>query len=110
MTRPRLYLIGPITHGDRAANYEQAWYIQLTFMAAGFAVLNPMHTIVAPNAFDVPHAVWMEQALAWLECAEVAFVLPYEVSDGADEEIAFCEEHDISVFTRLPDLKRWLDT
>jgi len=40
--RPRVYISGPITKGDRDANFQQAADVHRELMAAGFAVFNPM--------------------------------------------------------------------
>lgn len=85
--RPRLYLSGPITGGDRNWNQYQSNVAHKALLLAGYAVLNPMSTGVLPFAWDgsVPHDLWLDSDFSWLECADIVVRLPGN-SKGGDQE------------------------
>jgi len=83
--RPRVYISGPITKGNREANFQQAADAQKALIAAGFAVLNPMLTMRLPGAFDIGHDTWIANDLPWVAVADAVLRLPGE-SKGADIE------------------------
>ena len=104
--RPRLYLSGPITKGNRTSNFAQAASMQAELMQAGFAVLNPMLSMMHPDAWTIDHRLWMDNDLPWVEVCHVVFRLPGE-SIGADEECSFADNLGIPVFTKWKDLMQW---
>lgn len=108
--RPRVYLSGPITAGNRNHNFHQSVEAQRELMLAGFAPLNPMQTMILPFAWekDFPHALWLECDFAWIEVADAVLRLPgYSV--GADAELEFAQEKGVPVFYALGQLKEWRD-
>ena len=107
--RPRCYLSCPITKGIRTENFARACNTQAALMDKGFAVLNPALSMLHPDAWTIPHAVWIENDLPWVSVCDVVLRLPGE-SAGADEETRFAESQGIPVFTRWHDLMAWLQT
>lgn len=103
-SRPRIYISGPISKGDKFDNLNQASDAHKWLIDNGFAPLNPILTMLIPWADDVEHKTWMECDLPWVEMADALFRLPGE-SDGADQEVRFARENDVPVFTDLDDLK-----
>ena len=101
--RPRVYISGPITKGDRRANFQQAADAHKTLMLAGFAVLNPMLTMRLPGAFVIPHDTWIANDLPWVAVADAILRLPGR-SKGADIECEHALIHGIPVFHELRDL------
>jgi len=101
--KPRIYIAGPITKGDRAHNRQQASDAQYALILAGFAPANPILTMDLPYAWDIPHEVWMECDLPWVLVADAILRLPGE-STGADEEVAFAVQHGIRVYTDIDSL------
>lgn len=101
--RPTTYLSGPITKGDRQHNFDQAADAQRRLMAAGFAVLNPMLTMLLPGAWDIPHSTWIDNDLPWIAKAKAVLRLPGE-SVGADQEVAFARLKGISVYDDIDHL------
>ncbi len=106
--RPRLYLSGPITKGNRTANFAQAAAAQTELMRAGFAVMNPMLSMLHPDAWAIDHETWMNNDIPWVKVADVVYRLPGE-STGADQECDFAEALGIPVFTKWIDLVAWQD-
>ena len=102
--RPRIYISGPISKGNRFDNLVQALDAQKWMLDNGFAPLNPMLTMLIPWEADVQHQTWVEADLPWVEASSAIFRLPGE-SDGADQEVRRAREHDIPVFTDLEELK-----
>ena len=98
--RPRVYVSGPITKGDRNENQHQANVAHKRLLLAGYAVLNPMPTGNLPFAWDgdVPHDVWLASDLPWVACADLILRLPGQ-SAGADMETSFAEKLGIPVYT-----------
>ena len=107
--RPRLYLSGPITKGSRTENFSVACNTHTALLGKGFAVMNPMLSMMHPDAWTIPHATWLESDLPWVAVSDVVFRLPGE-SAGADEECQFAETKGIPVFTRWHELMAWLQT
>jgi hypothetical protein len=97
MTRPRVYISGPITLGDRQANIAQAieWYDRL--IEEGFAPFCPHLSCFAEDAgVKYEHEVWIEMDLRWVEVCDAVLRLPGE-SKGADEETAHARKLGIPV-------------
>lgn len=95
--RRTTYIAGPVTAGDRIHNFNQACIAQRELMAAGFAPLNPMLSMLHPAAWQIPHEDWMESDLPWVAVADCVLRLPGE-SVGADREVEFARERGIPVF------------
>lgn len=101
--RIRVYLAGPITQGNREHNFNQAADAHKALLAAGFAVLNPMLSMMLPGCWDIPHRTWLDSDLPWVECAEAVLRLP-GASMGADEETEHAKEWSIPVFHDMASL------
>jgi len=104
--RPRIYLSGPITKGDRDANFQQAADAHKALIAAGYAVLNPMLTMRLPGAFAIEHDTWIANDLPWVAVADAVFRLPGE-SQGADIECEHASIHGVPVFYDATELERF---
>lgn len=105
--RPRVYISGPITKGNREDNFDQADEMNRKLIEAGFAPLNPMFSMFSRYAFEIDHAEWMEVDLAWIECADAVIRLPGE-SVGADIETSHAEKLGIPVAESVEELKKIL--
>ena len=102
MVRPRVYISGPITKGDRNHNFFQAADAEKQLMLNGMAPLNPMRSMIMPHAWDgeLPHSVWLECDLPWVSVCDAVYRLPGE-SAGADEECQFAYREGIPVLHSL---------
>lgn len=103
MSRPIVYISGPITLGDREHNLRQAQKAHLRLMAAGFAVINPILTMTIPGCWDVPHDDWIAADLPLIEKADALLRLSGE-SKGADEEVDHAYKCEIPVFENIDHL------
>jgi hypothetical protein len=106
--RPRVYISGPITQGDRNHNFHQAADAQRRLMLEGFAPMNPMGTMILPFAWqpDMPHGLWLEVDFAWIEVCQAILRLPgYSV--GADAELSYAEGLGIPIFHSIEQLIEW---
>lgn len=97
--RPRCYLSGPITRGNRNQHFFRAAEAEKALMLAGFAPLNPMRSIVLPFAWEdcMPHELWLAVDKAWVEVADAVIRLEGD-SRGADEECDFAAQLGIPIF------------
>lgn len=80
--------------------------MQVVLINSGFAVLNPMLTMLHPDAWNIPHRAWLENDLPWVAVSDVVLRLPGE-STGADEETAFAESLGVPVVYLYEELLRW---
>lgn len=104
--RLRVYISGPITKGDRIANFAQACEAQTRLMQHGFAPLNPMLTMLHPAAWTIDHDQWIACDLPWVEAADAVLRLPGE-STGADTECRHAMECGIPVARCVAALIAW---
>ena len=104
--RPRIYISGPITKGDRDVNFQQAADAHKALMTAGYAVMNPMLTMRLPDAFEIPHGTWIANDLPWVAAADAVLRLPGE-SKGADIECEHASIQGIPVFYDVAELQRF---
>jgi hypothetical protein len=110
MSKPKVYVSGPITQGNRNHNYFQAIEAERELMLAGFAPLNPMRSMTLPFAWqdDMPHDLWLSVDLPWVECSDVVLRLP-GASKGADMECDHAVRRGIPICYSLTDLENWRD-
>lgn len=109
MKRPRIYISGPITRGNHADNY---WEFSNTFQRLvdlGCAPFNPGNTMTFPGNHLIPHEVWMEVDLPWVEVADAVFRITGD-SVGADMECELAREKGIEVFVSTADLLVWMES
>lgn len=92
----RVYVSGPITKGNRTHNFAQAAEAQRLLMLAGFAVLNPMLSMMHPDSENIDYKLWLASDLPWVQVADYVVRLPGE-SNGADIETAHARRHGIPV-------------
>jgi hypothetical protein len=108
MDRPRVYISGPITSGNRNKNQFRALEAHKALMLAGFAPLNPIITGNLPFSWDkdVPHALWIDCDLPWIEVSDALLRLPgYSV--GADAECEHAKRNNVPIFYDLEELVQW---
>lgn len=111
MERPRVYLSGAISAGDRNKNFHQAAVAHKQLMLAGYAPFNPMLSMLAPFAWEkeVPHGLWLECDFPWVEVADVVWRLPgYSV--GADAECSYAILKEVPVVYDFEELEKWRTT
>lgn len=104
--RPRIYISGPITKENRTQNFATAANMQTALINSGFATMNPMLSMMHPDAWTIAHRAWLENDLPWVAVADVVLRLPGE-SSGADEETAYAKSLGIPVITNYAALLDW---
>lgn len=99
----RVYIAGPYTQGDVAANVAMAMDAADRIIGLGYGYFCPhlAHFMHMHNPH--PYSVWMEQDLAWLPFCHALFRLPGD-SDGADLECEAARELGKPVFTTFEEL------
>ena len=93
----RVYVAGPYTHGDVAANVAAALRAADELIEAGFAPFVPHLSHFQHMAHPRPYRVWTALDFAWLAVCAAAVRLPGD-STGADAEVQWCRTHGIPVF------------
>lgn len=96
--RPKVYISGPLTSsGTLEDNINAAVEWQKKLIAAGFAPLNPMLTGYVDPDEEIPHEIWMEVDLPWVEVADAVLRLPgYSV--GAEKECNYAYDIGVPVY------------
>lgn len=125
MSRPVIYIAGPIRKGSLLNNVRQADNAMGALMRAGFSPINPMLSVYAGCATDDqntlatfgvwapadPHAKlegitasdWLSMDLALVGVSDAVLRLPGE-SVGADGEVAHAKAKGIPVFHSVGDV------
>jgi len=103
----RVYVAGPYSSGDVAANVRNAYAAATRLADAGFAPFVPHHTHFWHLLFPRPYEEWLTLDLAFLPCCDVVLRLPGE-SSGADAEVRKAKTLRIPVFDDLEELLREL--
>lgn len=106
--RPLVYIAGPYTRPDPVSNTHR------TIMAAEDLHDSGLVTCVVPHTTLLWHAIaphddvehWYEYDLAVLKRCDALLRLPGD-SSGADNEVAFAEEHGVPVFHDRDHLLSW---
>lgn len=125
--RKRVYIAGPISKGDLAANVNQATEAFAALAKAGLAPLCPHWSVYSaepatPHPGDkagrvytvgtaagypgMGHADWIGLDLPWVSVADALLRLPGE-SSGADQEVACAVEHGRPVFGSIDEVIAW---
>ena len=104
--RPRIYISGPITKGNRKHNFKQAAIAQVVLIKHGMAVFNPMLSMKLPGAYKIPHKEWLDNDLPWVESSDAVLRLRGK-SVGGDMECEHARKHGIPVFTSRANLIRY---
>ncbi len=102
----RAYVAGPYraaTVSGIRANIESARNVAEQLWRAGFAVFCPhLNSAFMDGVAD--DSVFLRGGLEWLKWADFVVLAPFwKESEGTAQEILFCEEHDIPVYTCVLD-------
>lgn len=122
--RKRVYIAGPITKGDLAANVNQATLAFGQLIARGFAPFCPHWSVYSANPAmphpsdplrsvytvgtaaglpGVSYSDWIAESLAWVEPADAVLRLPGE-SSGADAEVAHARLRGIPIYHSVEEI------
>lgn len=104
----RVYVAGPYSQGDQAANVRAAIDAADKLAAAGHVPYIPHLThfwhLVTPR----PYQWWLDYDAQWLACCDAVLRLPGR-SAGADEEVALAAELGIPVYGGNPRVRTATD-
>lgn len=106
MTRFPVYIAGPYTKPDPAANVELACLCWSHIFRLGFAPFCPHWSHFQHERYPLPYLDWMELDLLWLKKCEALFRIPGESAGADDEEVAAATEA-MPVFTSYRALVSW---
>lgn len=100
--RQRVYVSGPITHGDQFRNVRRAIQAASQIIAAGHAPFVPHLTCVWVMCDDpgLDYERWIEYDLSWIDVCDCLVRLEGH-SPGADREVQYAQEHGIPVYTSV---------
>ncbi len=105
--RPKVYISGPLTSsGNVLENIDRAMEATRQLIGLGFAPFCPHLTYHVDPAEQIPHHVWMEIALPWVDVADAVLRLSGE-SVGADLETERAEAVGVPVFHSIGALVEW---
>lgn len=96
----RVYIAGPYTKGDVAANVRAAIDAAQAILLAGHAPFVPHLTHFWHLLYPGPYEQWITLDLAWLDICDALVRLPGE-SAGADREVAHAMTHGLAVYYGL---------
>lgn len=104
MRLPMVYIAGPYSHPDPVLNTRTAIKAGMRVWDEGYGVpVIPHLTMLAHLVTPRPLEFWYEFDLALVARCDAVWRLPGE-STGADNEVAFAEEHNIPVVTDIEEL------
>lgn len=106
MLRPRVYVAGPISKGDIAANVEQGIRVGLQLLDMGWAPFIPhaSHHMDETAVQGTPrYEHWLETDFAYIATCHALLRLPGD-SDGADREVAYANSLGIPVYFTVDSL------
>lgn len=111
-SKPKIYIAGPYTLGDTAANVKNAMAAFNQLMELGFAPFEPHLTHFQHICFPQSYETWLAYCFEWVVACDGLLRLPGE-SAGADQEISVARDHDIPVFHNMDELtsywQNWID-
>ena len=106
MTPLRVYVAGPYTRGDVAANVAAAVKAGQELLSAGHIPFVPHLTHFWHLLHHNPYEAWLAYDLEWLKLCDVVVRLPGE-SAGADKEVAWAEAKGLPVFPSVASFLTW---
>jgi len=95
--RTRIYVAGPYTRPDPAANTNRAIEVGNRLWDAGYAPFIPHLTHLWHLVTPKPYEEWLELDIEWLRACDALLRFPGE-SSGADKEIVFARQNNIPVY------------
>lgn len=100
----RVYIAGPITHGNKMLNCLKAIQAANKVMDLGMHPFLPHLDFWWNEISPKNYEQWIEWDFSWLEVCDAVLRIPGK-SNGADREVVFALEHNIPVFYSIKSLK-----
>ena len=101
--RPRIYIAGPLSQGDRLQNVTNAVEMMTFLIHNGYAPFCPHLSHYADPDDSLGHSTWLDVDLPWVACADAVLRLPGP-SAGADREVEHARSLGIPVYEGVRDL------
>lgn len=101
--RPRVYISGPYTNGNKLENVKQAIVAAEQVVAVGGVPYVPHLTHLWHELSPHDWEYWMDIDMAWVQDCDMLWRLPGE-SKGADIEVLLAKQIGIPVYTRELDI------
>lgn len=96
----RVYVSGPMKHGDMASNLRNAIACGAQLIQAGHEPLIPHLNFYLSIMFPLEYEELMRVDLEWIKVAQAIIRLPGN-SDGSDREVALARHFGIPVYFGL---------
>ena len=103
--RPRVYIAGPMSQGDRIQNLANALAAYKELIALGYAPFCPHLTFFAAPFITATHSEWLEIDLPWVEKADYILRLQGD-SIGATMECDHAKNKGVPVLHSIEELER----
>ncbi len=103
MSRIRVYVAGPYTNGNPAANTFHAQTVWDELWKAGYAPFCPHWSHYQHVYLPLPYEDWLAFDLEWLPLCHALLRIPGE-SAGADREVAAAVNSGLPVYASIADL------
>ena len=100
----RVYVAGPYTHGDVAANVHRAIEVGNNLSLLGYTPLVPHLSHLWHLIFPRTYEFWLEYDLQWLAVCDCLLRIPGK-STGADKEVKFAIARGIPVYYSIDELE-----
>src|SRR5262252_2286815 len=104
MEMKRVYVAGPYSRGDVAANVRRAYEAAATLADGGFAPFVPHHTHFWHLLFPRPYEEWLKLDLAFLCGCLVTLPVPMSKSARQPRSASRCSGRFVNSFERSDDL------
>ena len=105
--RPRVYVAGPISHGDPGANCQRAIKVGFVLMDLGYAPFVPHYSYfvdIESTQGKGRYEQWIAIDFSYISTCHALLRLPGP-SGGADREVAFAHEIGVPVFDSIKALQ-----
>lgn len=101
----KIYIAGPYTKGDVAQNVRTAIIVGDRVSRLGHVPFIPHLTHFWHMVIPREYQFWLDQDMEWLKMCDAVLRLPGE-SAGADKEVAYAEEHGMTVYYSVFELPK----
>lgn len=106
MSKPKVYIAGPITKGNSFHNVSAACAVWKALWIFGLHPICPHWSAIQDMIAPVSYEAYMQYDFDTIAECDAVLRMPGE-SAGADRELAFARERDIPVFHSVGDVLHW---
>lgn len=102
--RPRVYVAGPMSKGDKEANVVNGMRVGAKLLELGYAPFVPHLSYYHDSVFPQDYETWLEMDFAWVSVSQAVFRIE-GFSFGADRECALARILAIPIVTSFEELE-----